>query len=549
MSHVLIIDDEIHAVRGLEAGIQWDRLGIPREHVHLAYSVKQGQEMFEQFPISILLCDIEMPQLTGMDMQQWIKVNHPDVCTIFLTCHADFSYVQRALQLGSFNYLLKPVDYEELEQVIRMAMNKYEEAKSKQVYEKMYEQYRKLWESQIPIIAERFWQSLFKHSFPSTLAVIKDQLKYHGLEYRADVKYIPTLLKIKRWYKDLELRDEQIIKYAIRNVAVEGLQQMVKEVIPIQLDENKGLVLLLQLNEHESISYEQLIKGSNEFIEFCKKNLYCDVCYYIGGEVKIYQVFDVVQRLTEFDKNNFVHINTTFKLDEWKELPTEIPNVAWGKWLRLMKAQEEQLLLKEISDYFASWRQNKCHVNAKYVDLFYQDFLQHIYTYLYQVGLEVNQVFDHKALTSEYTQILKTVDTLEEWVIYIVQVAMNRVCCIKKNMSVVEKAAQYIRDHIGLQELSREDIAKHVYLNPDYLTRIFKKETGMSISDYMQQCRLNYAKQLLTETNYTVSEIAVTVGYSNISYFSTIFKKVTCLNPIDYRKLHKNSNKTVAEIV
>jgi len=540
MSHVLIIDDEIHAVRGLAAGVQWERLGIQNEHVHLAYSVKQGQEALQKYPISILICDIEMPHQTGMDMQEWVRTHYPDVLTIFLTCHADFSYVQRALQLGSFNYLLKPVDYRELEDVISSALTKYEEERSKQTYEKMYAHYRTLWESQQPVLAEKFWQGLLKQSFPSTIEIIREQQKRFGLEYATNARYVPTVLKVKRWHKVMDLRDEQIMKYAIRNVTVEGLSSFAKKVIAVPLEDFNGLVLLLKLDEHSQLNYEQLVKSSDEFIEFCKERLYCDICYYIGPEVEIDGLFSVVQRLFRFDKNNFVHMNKTFKLEDWVEQSVEIPKVPWAEWLKLMKTQDEPELQKQIQGYFTAIKQIKCHVNLKYAELFYQDFLQMIYNFLYQEGLEVSQVFDQKGLTSEYTEIITTIDKLQEWALYIVAIAMNRVHCLKKNMTVVDKAAQYIKEHIGIQELTREDIAKHVFLNPDYLTRIFKKETGMSISDYMQQCRINYAKKLLSETNSTVGEIAVTVGYSNISYFSTIFKKATHLNPIDYRKLSKN---------
>jgi two-component system response regulator YesN len=83
-----------------------------------------------------------------------------------------------------------------------------------------------------------------------------------------------------------------------------------------------------------------------------------------------------------------------------------------------------------------------------------------------------------------------------------------------------------------------------VYLNPDYLTRVFKKQTGLSISDYLQQQRIEYAKKLLVETNSSVSEVALAAGYSNFSYFSTIFKKSTELNPMEFRKMSLFSEKS-----
>lgn len=541
MHHILIIDDEVHAARGLQAGIGWSRLGIAAEHVHLAYSVQQGQELFKQFPISILICDIEMPQQNGMEMQEWVREHYPDTLTIFLTCHSDFVFLQRALQLSSFDYLLKPVDYEEIEQVIGKAQRQLAESKAKMSYEAMYDHYRKLWESQRPIVAERFWQGLLNRSFPSKPSVIAEQLSRHGLEHHPEVRYLPILLKIRRWYKILTQRDEQIMKYAISNAVQDGLQRAGKEALTVSLDNEQGLILFIVAAEGDHAVWSDLDDGGDMLIKFCNEHLYCDISLYVGTEVAISEVVNVVDKLIELNKNNIVQINTIIMLEEWREQPTKMPDVQWSQWLCWMKEQQEQLLFEHVSLYFNSWKQEQICIDAKGVEAFYQEFLQMIYTYLYQMGLHVNQVFDQKSLAGQSKEVLHSVHALEEWVVYIIQVAMNRVHTIKKSMTVVEKAVQYIKDHIGEQQLSREDIARHVYLNPDYLTRVFKKETGMSISDYMQQCRLDYAKRLLKETNQTISEIAVASGYSNISYFSTIFKKFTSLNPVDYRKQQRQN--------
>ncbi|MGO4274510.1 helix-turn-helix transcriptional regulator, partial [Paenibacillus sp. TAF58] len=85
----------------------------------------------------------------------------------------------------------------------------------------------------------------------------------------------------------------------------------------------------------------------------------------------------------------------------------------------------------------------------------------------------------------------------------------------------------------------REEIANHVFLNPDYLTRIFKKETGMAVSDYLFHERLKLAQELLAKTDMPISAVASHIGYANFSHFSRMFKKHTDLNPIEYRQLHQ----------
>jgi two-component system response regulator YesN len=111
---------------------------------------------------------------------------------------------------------------------------------------------------------------------------------------------------------------------------------------------------------------------------------------------------------------------------------------------------------------------------------------------------------------------------------------MDFVASIEQSESVVDKAKAYIRRNLA-EDLSRENIASHVYLNPDYLTRIFKKETGLSISDYLLQQRLDIAAELLESTDSSVSAIGAKIGYANFSHFSRMFKKHKNMNPLEYR--------------
>lgn len=103
---------------------------------------------------------------------------------------------------------------------------------------------------------------------------------------------------------------------------------------------------------------------------------------------------------------------------------------------------------------------------------------------------------------------------------------------------------RYIATNIQNESMNRESIANAVFLNPDYLSRLFKHETGQSLSDYILEQRLSLAKSLLVSTNLPISDISLHLGYSSFSYFSRTFKNATGITPMEYRKKHK---KTLAE--
>lgn len=121
MANLLIVDDEIIAIQGIQEGVEWSQLEI--EEVFTANSAEQARRILQQKKVDIILCDIEMPQEDGLSLVKWLRESNEETKCIFLTCHADFIYAQEALRLNSFDYLVKPVSYEKLQKSISKAID------------------------------------------------------------------------------------------------------------------------------------------------------------------------------------------------------------------------------------------------------------------------------------------------------------------------------------------------------------------------------------------------------------------------------------------
>ncbi len=110
--NVILVDDEEVAVNALKRRVDWKKYGI--DEVYIANSMKEAQSVFQTKVVDIMLSDIEMPQGSGLDLFEWVKSYYPAVECVYVTCHPEFDYMRKALQLGSADYVLKPIDYEEL---------------------------------------------------------------------------------------------------------------------------------------------------------------------------------------------------------------------------------------------------------------------------------------------------------------------------------------------------------------------------------------------------------------------------------------------------
>ena len=114
--NVILIDDEEVAVNALRRRVDWKKYGV--DEVYIANSAGQAQEFFQGKTIDVMLSDIEMPQGGGLELFEWVKTYYPAVECVFVTCHPEFEYVRKAMQLGSADYILKPIDYDELDEVL-----------------------------------------------------------------------------------------------------------------------------------------------------------------------------------------------------------------------------------------------------------------------------------------------------------------------------------------------------------------------------------------------------------------------------------------------
>jgi two-component system, response regulator YesN len=525
---VLIVDDEIHSIRGVQAGVNWEKLSIST--VYTANNLRTAQEVFQSNKIDLLLCDIEMPKGSGLDLLKWVREHYPCTEAVFLTCHSDFKFAQQALQLKSFDYLLKPIDYQELEEVIQKALGKIQSIREAKLVE---ESYLQLKTSHHNVIKEKFWRDMIQQVFPATKESIEKQMQYCNIDYPVYTTFLPILIHVQNWNEELTNEEEKIMNYALQKAVDEEILSNENEGYMLSLETGRVVVILPSVS---SINKNEQMNICNRFISHFSHYFQCELCCYIGNQVKVYEVLGMINQLQEMDRNNVTKCNQTLQLSSERRGTPSIPLIPAEEWMQLMKCGSKDKLANSLNNYFINWKESNNHITAQSLHLFYQDFLQGIFYVLQVKEIQANQVFSQNLLTEKPEKVLKSLNSLHKWVMYVTEVAMNQLHPQQEKESVVEIVKRFIKDNIGEMRLSRDEIANYVYLNPDYLTRLFKKQTGFSISDYLQLQRIEYAKKLLIETDLPVSEVALSAGYSNFSYFSTIFKKMTQLNPMEYRK-------------
>ena len=138
--NIILIDDETVALNALKRRMDWDKYGF--EQVFTANSMPQAQQLFSKQRIEVMLCDIEMPWGSGLELFEWVKAHYPAVECVFITCHPEYDYMRKALQLGSADYVLKPIDYAELDGILRALLQRLREKQTAAIPAPVPEEWR-----------------------------------------------------------------------------------------------------------------------------------------------------------------------------------------------------------------------------------------------------------------------------------------------------------------------------------------------------------------------------------------------------------------------
>ena len=186
-----------------------------------------------------------------------------------------------------------------------------------------------------------------------------------------------------------------------------------------------------------------------------------------------------------------------------------------------------------MRDYFSALPRER--VTQQLLLDFQLDFNQLLFNALDERGIDTHAFFFQPDCETLYKRSASSlIDTLK-WISFTAQRAAEAIQASGRAQTVTGRVKAYIDGHYS-EHITKAELGAMLYLNPDYLAKLFKKETGIALNDYIAQVRVNAAKALLRDESVPLLDIALRTGFDYYSYFSTTFKKAVGLSPSDYRK-------------
>lgn len=531
MYRVLIVDDEMYAVKGIVDGVDWERLDVIE--VHEAYNAQDAQRILLDERIDLMICDIQMPVMNGLSLLEWTKERQPELRTVFLTCHADFGYAQRAMQLGTRDYMLKPVVYEELEAVVAHNLKELGDLRIASTQTETFKKYYQLWQAHKPELVQSFWRDMMKGEDGGRRGKLEEAIAAYDLPLTDRDPLLLILLSIEAWQRDLGAFDEELMGYALRKAAEEVI--VAGQPGHVMEDELGNMMVILYPGSHAGPESDPLRTRCESYIEACGRYFYCDVSCYIGEAPSVRDIGLAYHMLLETEYGNLKRRRQVLFCGYRRNEARTSGSISFLHWTDALESGHAERLDELMQEAEAWIREQKGRRES--LAQVYHGILQVVYYALLRKGISPGLLHE-RGLESGPAEATRSSAHLKQWMEKVVASVLSLSDSGQGEHpegSIVLQVQRYVKDHLQ-DEITRDELSEHVHLNPSYLSRIFRIKTGQSLSEYILRERMTRASELLANTRESVSSIARSLGYDNFSYFAKMFKKVFQTTPQEYRR-------------
>lgn len=517
MYKLLIVDDEKMIRQGIEKGIPWDQLGI--EEVYTASSARNALKIIERNHPQIMLTDISMEEMTGLDLISQIRSSPSgtEMRILVFSGYSQFDYARQCLQMQVQNFLLKPIDEQELVENVRQQITALEEARLSREADM-----KKNWTESIrlQLSLEQFMRGLIHQKYRKRADIPWPE---ELLESR-DQTVKAAILTLSAYTGAEGMSEHHLQQLTIKNICMDLVDF---QKAGITFPDNDGRIIIAFFDPDEG---NHAADRADELSKVLENE--CDVKarFLLGSSVErlelLYVSYHDALHLLEQEAKK-PHTSARSSREEGKD--KIIQDVCWEFRQAMIADIADTGKMMHIYERF-SQAALAYNLSRKQIQRQCFDLAAGLYmSYVTETGEKPDNRIE--TLLSVLTGATRD-DALEVTRLFISNLASDEE---KSQHEIVTKAMRYIDGHLDA-EISVAGLAEMFYVSPNYFSRLFKRISGGGCNEYIVKKRMEKAKILLETTTIKTGKIAMMVGYHDTNYFSLAFKKHIGKPPTLYRE-------------
>ena len=514
--NLLIVEDE-QIIRNQLKNLPWSDFGIT--NVFYAENAAEAWKIAAKNHPDILITDIRMPGESGLDFSKKLKSRLPQIKIILLTAYDLFEYTKSAIQIGVFEYLLKPIDYEQIEQTVKSAIESVKTDKENTQDINIAKLFKE----------NRFW---LKNYFLSSLK------KSSSLE---EICHIFSIPKEETVYSTIYVKIHTKTTQTYSDFSKIVLLLTSEDYYIIPFYEYDSFVIFVKLktamNSYGALTtFSEIAENIKKFLEFNYTQDELQYSITIGDIVTSLSDLAYSYETAENSLDYRFYIGNN-QIIYSKDMEPSTDIVKYKEHIRnatlALKTGNLPLTLDHIDMLFSKFKENNIDINT--IQRICLEFIVNISTAMIQLNQDPNFIFDKLDVWNflkTKTTLNDIQDTLKNTVDVLISKINNTRHSQKKDL--INNVLKYVNDNYT-SPLSLESVASKFYISPCYLSTLFRQETKINFKAYIKTLKMDKAKELLSTTNMTIQEISEFLGYRTASYFGEIFHAETGVLPSEYR--------------
>lgn len=524
MLKVLLADDEKKEISFLMQTIDWADMGL--EVVGVAENGQIADEMEQQLQPDIVITDILMPHTTGVELAARIRQRRKDVHIIFLTGHRSFEFAREAIKSEVEYYLLKPIDPEQLRQVLKEVAERCVDNKRKRLEQQLFQD---MLRENMPVLRQAMLRQLL-----NGIPMEEQRLQFYNISLGQGpmcVAVVHALSNAEESEYQRTLSSYQL-NLAVREIIGETNDQLF---FPLETEGKYGMILHQQPNQETVVNLLQNVQRNIALM--CRRQVSIGVGKTVNNPADLPDSYHTALLALEHSSES-----ETGELLLFNDLIEE-QNTILPLWLDAIKTQMSERViagqadrvresLEQLSQYLKRLPLTVQVFHTMCIDLT-NAVIWKVSTYYPTV---IPALFGGEVSFLPLMEMTDT-DHMVKWVTNVLLPICEKIAerqLSRQGMLAAELKA-YIDNNLE-KDMTVESIASVVSLSRGYASSIFKKKYGVGINQYLLNTRMTKAKELLEQPLLKIRDVAAMVGFYNNAHFSAVFKREVGISPRDYRE-------------
>lgn len=558
MYRLLIVDDEPIITDGLAE--LFESLDDPELDVYSAYSAVEALDWLNKVRIDIILTDICMPGMDGLELQEEVNKRWPRCKIIFLTGYSDFEFVKSAIRNNSVDYILKTEGDSVIVNSVRKAIKSLENEMENAI---LIRRAQENMEKAIPILQRDFLLDILNGTEIS-LEELRQQFNELNIDLDPELPTFLLLGRCDRWESNFSTAKKNRLIYGTQNIVKEYLQVSTR-IVSCHLRGPYIVWFIQPRNFHNSSEDHKddngiwdrtfsFVQGTLDTIQDkCIELINLSISFVVDDQPtewkNVYERFIamrfILSRGFGLEQEILLVNDSQSNLAKYTSI-TNIPQQDLQRDMLHSKLQllknclenhEEEKFILVLKDMMDSIKNMECDVRSTLAEIYYSlvaifityinrwDLLEKI---AFHIDLnKLTQIDSHNSYSDMVNYLLKLTTLIFK------HRSDSQMCNTNKVISYINK---YIEENLQ-DDISLVRLAEIVHFNPSYLSRLYKQTTGKTLSEYIKEVKIKKAMEMLKQDEIKIYEIADSIGFKNPSYFTRFFKSITNMTPQEYRDL------------